>query len=139
MPLNACRSDAELALLRALVEARLLVTDQLGGRVGFRVAHEALLRRCVEQRDALPRAIDVRFHDYMADQMGTIQKVYDLADLELTDTARARVERYLQDNPRGKYGQVAYDLRGDFGLDPDALWERFAFYTERFDVEREVK
>ena len=45
MPLNACRSDAELALLRALVEARLLVTDQLGGRVGFRVAHEALLRR----------------------------------------------------------------------------------------------
>ncbi|TDM08437.1 MAG: hypothetical protein C4K60_03020 [Ideonella sp. MAG2] len=33
------------ALLRALVEARLLVTDQVGGRVGFRVAHEALLRR----------------------------------------------------------------------------------------------
>jgi DNA-binding winged helix-turn-helix (wHTH) protein/energy-coupling factor transporter ATP-binding protein EcfA2 len=45
MPLNACRDDAELALLRALVEARLLVTDQVGGRVGFRVAHEALLRR----------------------------------------------------------------------------------------------
>jgi len=99
---------------------------------------EVLLQRCVAQREAVPRAIDVRFHEYMADQMGTIEAVYALADLELTGAARARIAAYLAANPRGKHGQVAYDLRGDFGLDPDALWERFAFYTERFGVRREV-
>lgn len=35
----------EVALVRALVEARLLVSDRIGGTVGVRIAHEALLRR----------------------------------------------------------------------------------------------
>lgn len=99
---------------------------------------EVLLRRCVAQRDVLPRAIDVRFHEYMADQMGTIERVYDLAELELTPAARMRIEGYMQANPRGKHGSAAYDLRGQFGLDPDALWERFGFYTQRFGIKREV-
>jgi hypothetical protein len=99
---------------------------------------EALLRRCVEQRGILPNAIDVRFHEYMADQMGTIERVYALAGLELTTRAQNRIERHLLDNPRGKHGSVAYDLRGQFGLDPDELWERFGFYTDHFGVQREV-
>jgi DNA-binding winged helix-turn-helix (wHTH) protein len=37
--------DNELALVQALVAARLLVADRVGGVIGFRVAHEALLRR----------------------------------------------------------------------------------------------
>lgn len=37
--------DKELALVEALIEARLLVADRVGGEIGFRVAHEALLRR----------------------------------------------------------------------------------------------
>ncbi|RQP21910.1 nSTAND1 domain-containing NTPase [Piscinibacter terrae] len=38
-------NDDERAVLHSLVEARLLVADQSGGAAGFRVAHEALLRR----------------------------------------------------------------------------------------------
>ena len=52
--------------------------------------------------------------------------------MELTDTARAELEAYLAGNPRGKDGRVVYDLRGDFGLDPADLYERFAFYFEAF-------
>ncbi|MTV36307.1 nSTAND1 domain-containing NTPase [Duganella radicis] len=37
--------DNERALVHALVEARLLVADRVAGVIGFRVAHEALLRR----------------------------------------------------------------------------------------------
>ena len=34
---------------------------------------------------------------------------------------------------------MVYDLRGDFGLDPDDLYERFAFYFEAFpQITREV-
>src|SRR5439155_13282277 len=47
---DVCSSDLiadedERALLHTLVEARLLVADHVGGATGFRVAHEALLRR----------------------------------------------------------------------------------------------
>lgn len=99
---------------------------------------ERLLQRCVAERAVLPKALDVRFDEYMADQLGTIQRVYALADLELTPQARARIEAYLAANPRGKHGQVAYDIAGDFGIDVPALRERFAFYSDRFDVRPEV-
>lgn len=42
---SAIADEDERALLHALVEARLLVADHVGGATGFRVAHEALLRR----------------------------------------------------------------------------------------------
>lgn len=38
-------NDDERALVQAFVDARLLVADRVGGSTGFRVAHEALLRR----------------------------------------------------------------------------------------------
>lgn len=99
---------------------------------------DALLQRCVAQRPSVPRAMDVRFQDYMADEMGVIERAYALAELDLNDAARARISAYREANPRGKHGSIAYDLRGQFGLDPDALWERFRFYTDRFEIEREV-
>jgi len=42
---SSIADEDERALLQALVEARLLVADRAGGITGFRVAHEALLRR----------------------------------------------------------------------------------------------
>ena len=99
---------------------------------------ERLLQRCVAERDAVRNAIDARFDDTMADPMGMVERVYARAGLELTPAARRRIERHLVANPRGKHGQVAYDLAGDFGLDIGALRERFRFYTERFEVSPEV-
>jgi len=76
----------------------------------------------------------VLFGDFMADELGTVGAIYDRAGLELTDRARRELEAFTAANPRGKYGQVVYDLRGDFGLESDAVRERFAFYFERFGV-----
>lgn len=98
---------------------------------------EVLLRRCVEQRDTWPHALDVRFHEYMACPMDVVENVYSRAGLELTAAARAQIGNYMAANPRGKHGQVGYDLAGDFALDVAALRERFAFYYERFGVQRE--
>jgi hypothetical protein len=55
----------------------------------------------------------------------------------MTGGARASLETYMTDNPRGKYGRIVYDLVGDFGVDPNALRSRFGFYYERFPVEIE--
>lgn len=100
---------------------------------------ERLLRACVRDRELLPegRSLDVLFHDYMADQKGTIRKVCAMADLEFTPEAESRIDAFLAENPRGKHGQVQYDLAGDFGVDVGELRERFAFYYARFPVRRE--
>jgi hypothetical protein len=100
---------------------------------------ETLLRRCVRDRDLLPSAqsIDVPFHEFMADDLGMVERIYDLAGHPMTELARKQQEDYMLENPRGKYGRVRYDLKQDFGIDPEALRKRFDFYFERFSVRAE--
>ena len=98
-----------------------------------------LLRACVRDRNAIPasQSIDVRFHEFMADDIAMVGRIYDLADHPMIPEAKAALERFMLDNPRGRYGRVRYDLSADFGIDPDALRDRFGFYYERFEVQVE--
>jgi hypothetical protein len=100
---------------------------------------ELLLRSCVRDRDLVPagRSLDIRFGDFMGDELGTVERFYERAGVDLPDAVRARFTAYLDGNPRGKHGRVVYDLRGDFGLDPGAVRERFDFYLDRFDIPAE--
>jgi len=101
---------------------------------------EVMLQRALDNVDSLPKnnTIHVRFSDFMADDLGTIERIYKLADHPLTDEIRSAMSGYVNDNPRGKHGQVVYDLEGDFGIDREALYERLAPYMQRFDIEREL-
>jgi hypothetical protein len=101
---------------------------------------EQLLRACVRDHDLLPRdrTVDVLFHEFMADDVGMVARIYQRAELDLTGAARAELDAFMADHQRGKYGQIAYDLQADFGLDPAAVRERFAFYFERFPVKIET-
>jgi len=101
---------------------------------------EHLLRACVRDRDLIPaeQSIDVLFHEFMADDIAMVERIYRLADFEMTDGARRDFEGFMAENPRGKYGRVVYDLMADFGVDPEALHERFGFYFDRFPIERET-
>jgi hypothetical protein len=40
---------------------------------------------------------------------------------------------WRQSTPRDQHGAHRYDP-ADFGIDPDALHERFGFYSERFNL-----
>jgi hypothetical protein len=102
---------------------------------------EHLLQAAVRDRDLLPaeRSFDCVFHRFMADQWGVLEQVYARARMPVTPAARAQLQRYMDEHPRGKAGQVVYDLRRDFGVDPQALRERFRFYFDRFPVQPEVK
>lgn len=102
---------------------------------------EHLLRACVRDRSLISgeRSFDSLFHVFMADEMATVGEVYRVADLELTDAARARLQAYIDAHPRGRDGRVVYNLRRDFGTDPEQLRERFRFYFERFPVRAETK
>ncbi len=97
-----------------------------------------LLDASLRDRNLLPsdRTHDVFFHEYMADEMGTIARIYELAEIDLTAPARAEIEAYQAAHPRSRGGQVAYDLRADFGTTPDAVRSRYDAYFERFDNTR---
>lgn len=85
------------------------------------------------------RTVDVLFHEYMADEMGTVQRVYDAAGIELTEQARAEIEAHRAAHPRGKEGRVVYDLRRDFATTPEEVRSRFGAYLDRFPVRIEVR
>jgi hypothetical protein len=98
-----------------------------------------LLRECVDQRDAFgpDQSLDVMFHEYMADQPATAERIYALAGLDLPPETRARLHGYLAENPRHAHGKVVYDLEGVFEVDVAQLRREFAFYYERFPVAQE--
>lgn len=99
-----------------------------------------LLDSSVRDRHLLPadRTVDVYFDRYMADEMGTLQHIYDVAGLDFTAEARRQVAAHRDAHPRGKEGRVVYDLRRDFSVTPDEVRTPFDFYFDRFDTRIEV-
>ncbi len=95
--------------------------------------HVALLGGCLRDRDVLPagQSIDVRFGDFMADEEGTVARIYELAGQPLTPAARAAMAQFRVEHPRGRHGGVRYDA-GDLGLDVADIGRRFTAYRQRF-------
>ncbi len=99
-----------------------------------------LLEASVRDRHLLPedRTIDVLFHEFMADDFATVERIYGVAGLPMTPEARAEIQRHLEGHRRGKHGRVVYDLRADFGVEPKTVRDAFGSYLDRFPVELEV-
>lgn len=92
-----------------------------------------MLSALVRDRDAIgpDRSIDVRFDDFMTDEIGVAERVYALAGEPFTAQARTAVEGYLAAHRRGRLGAVATSCEM-FGLKESDLRRRFAPYAERF-------
>jgi hypothetical protein len=97
-----------------------------------------LLDASLRDRSLLParRTTDVYFHEYMADEVGTVERVYQLSGMALTATARAEIAAYRDSHPRSRGGQVAYDLRRDFDVTPEEVRSRFGAYLDHFPTVR---
>lgn len=83
------------------------------------------------------RTIDVRFHEFMADDVAMVERIYSVADQPFTPSVRAAMEAFMVEHPRGRHGGVLYDLEGDFGVEPGPIRAAMRAYTDRFDVELE--
>jgi hypothetical protein len=100
---------------------------------------EIALRRALSSRDRMnveKQICDVSYYEMLADPAGTIQRIYAYFGMPFDDSVRAGVLGWLRDNPQDKFGRHKYTPEM-FGLDGAGLRERFAFYTERFDVRSE--
>ena len=108
----------------------------IGGYWADRI--ERMLRSCADERDVLPagQSIDVPFDEFMADDVAMVERIYDLAGQPMTDDARAAMQSFMDEHPRGKFGGIRYDL-ADFGLDPAERRRALRFYTDRFGVTEE--
>jgi hypothetical protein len=92
-----------------------------------------MLEALVRDRDAIPpdRSIDIRFDDFMADELGVVEKVYALAGEPLTAAARTAIADYLSGHQRGRLGRIATSAEM-FKLDEHDLRSRFTRYMDRF-------
>ncbi len=92
-----------------------------------------LFSGCLRDRDVLPpgQSIDVRFADFMADEQGTLSAIYALAGQPYDDAVRAAMAGFIAEHPRGRHGEVIYDL-ADVGLDAAEVAQRLSAYRERF-------
>jgi hypothetical protein len=94
---------------------------------------EDLLNGCLRDRDLLPadHSIDVRFIDFMADEEGTIARIYELAGQPCDDSVRQAMANFRAEHPRGRYGGVLHNA-DDLGLDREEIATRLAAYRKRF-------
>ena len=94
-----------------------------------------LLDGCRRDRHLLApeRSIDVRFADFMADELGTLDRIDAAAGRAVSGEARAAQAAYLRDHQRDRHGRVRRDL-APFGLTEAELRERFADYASAFGV-----
>jgi len=96
---------------------------------------ETMLQACVRDRDILPadRSIDVRFTEFMADDVAMVERIYGIAGQPFTSGVKAAMDGFMDTHPRGRHGGVVYDL-SQFGLDEDERRKALQFYIDRFNL-----
>lgn len=101
---------------------------------------ERMLRSYVRDRHLVPadQLVELQFQQIVGDDIAAAVHVLERAGLPAGEDSVADIEHYMATHPRGRNGRVVYDLEGDFGIDAGELRERFAFYTEAFDVRSET-
>lgn len=99
---------------------------------------EEMLASLLRDRYLIPKGslVEVPFAEYKSEPIEIIKKIYDTANLELTETVCRDMGRFLSD--RSRVGRIKYDIRNDFGVEPDAQRSRFSLYLREYPVELEV-
>jgi hypothetical protein len=130
-PVAVTVSMATMVAYTARMHTRTVDPVRIGRAWADRI--ESLLSACLRDREVLPahRSLDVRFDDFMADDLATARRVLELADQPITPAVEAAMRDYLAGHQRGRLGRVDYRAE-DVGLDADELRERFAPYVARF-------
>lgn len=105
------------------------------GRSVFEI-WSAAMARGTAARDAdasiEARIIDLAHRDVVADPKGSIQRVYDRFGLDFSEAHKARIDRFLADNPAAsRLGKHKHSPE-QFGIRPDEVHERLASYYARF-------
>lgn len=113
-------------------------TDVDAHAIGEELASSYLTRGlepAVAAVDRLPngRVAHVRAPDLSRDPVGTIEDAYNQLEIELGEHARQSMHEYAIEKRLRSSARHLHAAEG-FGLDADAIRERFRAYCERFDL-----
>ena len=93
-----------------------------------------MLNAATRDRELLgERSIDIRFDEFMADDLGTVGRIYELADQPLDGPARDAMADYVATHERDRFGKVIYDT-AQLGLDVPSRRAAMRGYSERFGI-----
>ncbi|MEZ4334465.1 MAG: sulfotransferase [Myxococcota bacterium] len=81
------------------------------------------------------RWIDVRFRDFVADPLRTVEAIYARAGFELADATRADMAGWVAAHPRQDLVRARAADLAPWGIAPEEARAVFADYCERFGVE----
>ncbi len=117
---------------------RLSFTDAIDPRRIGREVTEGMtdeIRRGLEARDvggaAPEQFLDLVYADFATDPIAHVRRIYTRFGMELAPAVEARMQRFLAETPKEKYGAHRYTL-AQFGLDPEEERERYRTYRDRF-------
>lgn len=85
------------------------------------------------------QVVDVRYDKMIADNWTAVEAVYAKTGMEITDTARAEIQHFIDNNKQGRDGRIVYDLRGHFGVEPEELRKQYQGYLDHYDIPNEVR
>jgi len=91
--------------------------------------------RFIESRKKLDREdqiIDLKFEDFVKDQVGVVRKIYEHFGWELDKGTVEKFKTFLDKNPKGKHGRHEYSL-DDFNLEADKVNNLFSNYIEFYE------
>jgi hypothetical protein len=76
---------------------------------------------------------DLHYRDLIKDPIGVIRQIYAYFGYPFSEEFKARIARWLDENPKEKHGIHRYSLE-QFGLTPDSVTRRFGAYCREFGV-----
>ena len=96
---------------------------------------KVLLRAVDARRQDHPDAVfhDMLFRDFVRDQFGVVEQIYDAFGLPMSGEAADRMRAFIADNPQGKHGVHAYTPQ-QFGVVPEKVRAAFSEYIDRFGL-----
>ena len=99
---------------------------------------ETMFRKGAEDRHILPpsQSMDVRFHEFMANDVAMVERIYEFADQPFTPEVQKAMNTFMQEHPRGKYGRLTYDIT-QFGYETAERKEALRFYIDQFELREE--
>lgn len=136
-PLRITASLCTMVAYGSRMQAREVDAESVGRYWAARV--EDLLRGSITGRRHVPpgRILDLRFHEFMEDELGTLQRVYRFAGEPWSPETARGARAYLETHTRARHGAIAYCL-ADVGLDAGERREALRFYQARFALPSEA-
>ena len=117
-----------VGIARALMqEPEMILADEPVASLDPVLAHSIL--QYLEKLNKEDQIIDLKFDDFVKDQIGVVKKIYDRFDMHLSDEALAKFKYFLDLNPKDKKGVHVYTLE-DFGLTEEEINRQYAHYID---------